>query len=140
MAHPDPEILLRLPTGLYRCRTPRFGALIGDGVQTGSRITLGAGTAIGRACHIYSHTVIGPTTVVPARSTVTPTDRPTQHAHPRREMTNGAEPSPSRARARLPRRQAPSTWRIQYIWGNTANVGVPDVVGQLASGINDASP
>ncbi|MFF8778741.1 hypothetical protein ACF07W_15905 [Streptomyces sp. NPDC015140] len=40
IARADREILPRLPTGLYRCRTPRFGALIGDGVQTGSRITL----------------------------------------------------------------------------------------------------
>ncbi|XVV39208.1 transferase [Streptomyces sp. CA-100214] len=84
MARPDRDTLLRLPTGLYRCRTPRFGALIGDGVQTGSRITLGAGTAVGRACLIHSHTVIGPTTVIPAHHTVAPTDRPTHHAHPRR--------------------------------------------------------
>ncbi|MEU9646350.1 hypothetical protein [Streptomyces sp. NPDC048188] len=84
MAHPDREILLRLLTGLHRCRTPRFGAPIGDGVQTGSRITLGAGTAFGWACPIYSHTVIGPTTVVPAP----------QHRHPHRPADPARTPPP----------------------------------------------
>ncbi|MEV5517227.1 hypothetical protein AB0L50_30685 [Streptomyces flaveolus] len=45
MTRPNRDTILRLPDGLYRCRTPRFGALIGDRVQTGSRITLGPGTA-----------------------------------------------------------------------------------------------
>ncbi|MEV5665531.1 LbetaH domain-containing protein [Streptomyces flaveolus] len=45
MTRPNRDTILRLPDSLYRCRTPRFGALIGDRVQTGSRITLGPGTA-----------------------------------------------------------------------------------------------
>ncbi|WP_063738122.1 MULTISPECIES: transferase [unclassified Streptomyces] len=84
MTRPGRDTFLRLPDGIYPCRTPRFGALIGDRVQTGSRFTLGPGTAIGRACHIHSHTVIGPTTVIPDHHTITPTDRPTHHARPRR--------------------------------------------------------
>ncbi|MFC8878561.1 LbetaH domain-containing protein [Streptomyces ardesiacus] len=84
MTHPSRDTFLRLPDGICPCRTPRFGALIGDRVQTGSRITLGPGTAIGRGCLIHSHTAVSPTVVVPDHHTITPTDRPTHHTRIRR--------------------------------------------------------
>ncbi|CAL9327974.1 transferase [Streptomyces sp. enrichment culture] len=84
MTQPSREIFLRLTDGIYPYRTPRFGALIGDRVQTGSRITLGPGTAIGRGRLIHSHTAVGPTTIIPDHHTITPTDRPTHHARTRR--------------------------------------------------------
>ncbi|MFD5236087.1 LbetaH domain-containing protein [Streptomyces tendae] len=84
MTQPSRDTFLRLPDGIYPCRTPRFGALIGDRVQTGSRITLGPGTAIGRSCLIHSHTAVSPATVIPDHHTITPTDSPTHHAHTRR--------------------------------------------------------
>ncbi|MEU6401629.1 transferase [Streptomyces sp. NPDC046985] len=84
MTRPDRDAFLRLPDGLYRCRTPRFGALIGDRVQTGSRITLGPGAAVGRDCRIHSHTAIGPSSVISDRQVVAPADPTAHHAHQRR--------------------------------------------------------
>ncbi|MBT2395511.1 transferase [Streptomyces sp. ISL-100] len=54
MRAPDREVIVRVPDGLYRCGTTQFGALIGDGVQTGSVISLGPGVVIGRSCRISS--------------------------------------------------------------------------------------
>ncbi|AXI79962.1 LbetaH domain-containing protein [Peterkaempfera bronchialis] len=54
MSRPEREIVMRAPAGIYRCRTSQFGALIGDGVQTGNNISLGPGVAIGRNCRISS--------------------------------------------------------------------------------------
>ncbi|MBT2488097.1 transferase [Streptomyces sp. ISL-96] len=54
MRTPDREVIVRVPDGLYRCGTTQFGALIGDGVQTGNTISLGPGSAIGRRCRISS--------------------------------------------------------------------------------------
>ncbi|MGW6569686.1 transferase [Streptomyces sp. NPDC054975] len=54
MTKPDREVLMRVPDGLYRCGTPRFGGLIGDGTQTGHNIALGPGIAIGRHSRLDS--------------------------------------------------------------------------------------
>ncbi|MFH9425445.1 hypothetical protein [Streptomyces sp. NPDC017529] len=35
LRHPDREITFRVPDGLYRCGTPRFGGVLGDHCQTG---------------------------------------------------------------------------------------------------------
>ncbi|MFE1415561.1 hypothetical protein ACFW6F_32915 [Streptomyces sp. NPDC058746] len=48
MRTPDREVIIRTGTGIYRCGTPQFGALIGDGTQTGNSISLGPGGAIGQ--------------------------------------------------------------------------------------------
>ncbi|MFJ8546666.1 transferase [Streptomyces sp. NPDC093586] len=92
MTQPDRETVLRLPDGLYRCGTPRFGALIGDHTQTGMNITIGPGTAIGRHCQINSHTAIGPTHVIPDHHILSPTEPPAHRARPRRETRT---PGPS---------------------------------------------
>ncbi|MGC3001737.1 transferase [Streptomyces sp. G35A] len=83
MTRPDRDIVLRLPDGLYRCGTPRFGALIGDHTQTGTNITIGPGTAIGRHCQINSHTAIGPTHVIPDHHILSPATPPAHHGRPR---------------------------------------------------------
>ncbi|MGW7429928.1 transferase [Streptomyces sp. NPDC054861] len=70
MRKPDREVILRVPSGLYRCGTSRFSALIGDGVQTGADITLAPGTAIGPGTHIGSGVTLPPARVLPARSLV----------------------------------------------------------------------
>ncbi|RVU15552.1 transferase [Streptomyces antnestii] len=70
MRHPDREVILRLPDGLYRCGTPQFGALIGDHVQTGNNISLGPGVALGRGCKLNSGVTLGPARVVPANNIV----------------------------------------------------------------------
>lgn len=54
MTKPDREVIMRGPDGLYRCGTPRFGGLIGDGTQTGHNIGLGPGIAIGRHSRVDS--------------------------------------------------------------------------------------
>ncbi|MFI1962892.1 transferase [Streptomyces pathocidini] len=69
LRHPEDEVFLRTADGLYRCGTPRFGALIGDGVQTGNNISLGPGVAIGRGCRITSGVTLA-ARAVPAHSTV----------------------------------------------------------------------
>ncbi|MFI7345304.1 hypothetical protein ACIBSR_03400 [Streptomyces sp. NPDC049936] len=79
-----PQILTHDLDQRDRGTPPRFGAVIGDDVHTGSRVTLGAGTAIGRACLIHSHAVIGPTTVIPAHWTIAPDDPPSHRVYPRR--------------------------------------------------------
>ncbi|MFE9398277.1 transferase [Streptomyces flavidovirens] len=49
MRVPRKEIVMRAPDGeRYECLVSQFGALLGDGVQTGSQITLGPGVAVGR--------------------------------------------------------------------------------------------
>jgi UDP-3-O-[3-hydroxymyristoyl] glucosamine N-acyltransferase len=85
MTRPDRDTILRLPDGLYRCRTPRFGALIGDHTQTGMNIAIGPGVAIGRNCQINSHTTIGPTHVIPDHHIVRPAAGLNHHSRPRRE-------------------------------------------------------
>ncbi|MBD0746017.1 transferase [Streptomyces sp. CBMA152] len=69
MRHPDREVVMRGEHGLYRCGTPRFGALIGDGTQTGHNIALGPGTAIGRASRIDSGVTLT-ARIVPAHSVI----------------------------------------------------------------------
>lgn len=54
MSAPEREIMFRVQDSVYRCGTPRFGALIGDRVQTGNSISLGPGLAIGRDSRIAS--------------------------------------------------------------------------------------
>ncbi|UUU45013.1 transferase [Streptomyces sp. NBC_00162] len=54
MRAPDREVIIRTHDGIYRCGTPQFGALIGDGTQTGNSISLGPGVAIGRHVRINS--------------------------------------------------------------------------------------
>lgn len=54
MSEPEKEIIVRVPDGLYRCGTTRFGAVIGDRCQTGNTISLGPGLLIGRDCRIAS--------------------------------------------------------------------------------------
>ncbi|GGP90030.1 transferase [Streptomyces roseolilacinus] len=70
MSNPEREIVLRTPDGLYRCGTPRFGALIGDRVQTGNSISLGPGLALGRDCRIASGVTLAARTI-PDHSVVT---------------------------------------------------------------------
>ncbi|MDQ0941549.1 hypothetical protein [Streptomyces sp. V1I1] len=55
--------------GLYRCGTPRFGGLIGDGTQTGHNIGLGPGIAIGRSSRIDSGATLT-ARIVPAQSAI----------------------------------------------------------------------
>ncbi|MEV0116882.1 hypothetical protein AB0H77_27180 [Streptomyces sp. NPDC050844] len=66
MRRPDREVILRLPDGLYRCRTAQFGALIGDNVQSGNNFSLGPGAVLGRGCQINSGVTLGPARVIPA--------------------------------------------------------------------------
>ncbi|KOT87235.1 transferase [Streptomyces sp. NRRL F-5755] len=55
LRHPDREIIFRVPDGLYRYGTPRFGGILGDRCQTGNNISLGPGIiAIGPRCRIAS--------------------------------------------------------------------------------------
>ncbi|MFD6534936.1 LbetaH domain-containing protein [Streptomyces goshikiensis] len=54
MRSPDREVIIRTDAGIYRTGTPQFGAVIGDGTQTGSNISLGPGVAIGRHSQINS--------------------------------------------------------------------------------------
>ncbi|MGV9254570.1 transferase [Streptomyces sp. NPDC003697] len=75
------EVILRLPDGHYRCRTARFGAVIGDHTQTGINITIGLGAAVGRHCQINSHAAIGPIHVIPTHHLITPPPNP-PHACP----------------------------------------------------------
>lgn len=69
MRHPDREVLMRHPDGLYRCGTARFGAVIGDRVQTGNNISLGPGAAIGGGSRIDSGVTLA-ARVVPRDSVV----------------------------------------------------------------------
>jgi UDP-3-O-[3-hydroxymyristoyl] glucosamine N-acyltransferase len=69
MRRPEREIILRGPDGLYRCETPRFGAVIGDRVQTGNNISLGPGVAIGPDTRITSGVTLAGR-IVPPRSVI----------------------------------------------------------------------
>jgi UDP-N-acetylglucosamine diphosphorylase / glucose-1-phosphate thymidylyltransferase / UDP-N-acetylgalactosamine diphosphorylase / glucosamine-1-phosphate N-acetyltransferase / galactosamine-1-phosphate N-acetyltransferase len=93
MTHLDHDVVLRLPDGLYRCRTPRFGAVIGDHTQTGTTITIGPGAAVGRHGQINSHTAIGPTRVIPAHHLITPATSPAHHARLRKRAHRLSEPT-----------------------------------------------
>ncbi|MFF9557155.1 transferase [Streptomyces albus] len=70
LSRPEREIRFRVPGGIYRCGTPRFGVLLGDGVQTGNNISLGPGLAVGRDCRIASGVTLAGRTL-PERSIVT---------------------------------------------------------------------
>jgi UDP-3-O-[3-hydroxymyristoyl] glucosamine N-acyltransferase len=70
LSTPEREIRFRAPGGIYRCGTPRFGALLGDGVQTGNNISLGPGLALGRYARIASGVTLAGRTL-PERSIVT---------------------------------------------------------------------
>lgn len=71
MRVPIKEIVLHGPVDEppYHCTTSQFGGLIGDGVQTGSMITLGPGIAVGRHAVIAASVCMG-STIVPAASVV----------------------------------------------------------------------
>ncbi|MEU1075189.1 MULTISPECIES: transferase [unclassified Streptomyces] len=69
MRRPDREVVMRADWGLYRCGTTRFGALIGDGTQTGNNISLGPGVAVGRDCRIGSGVTLA-ARIVPERHAV----------------------------------------------------------------------
>ena len=69
MRRPDREVIMRADWGLYRCRTTQFGAVIGDGTQTGNNISLGPGVAVGRNCRIDSGVTLA-ARVVPECSVV----------------------------------------------------------------------
>ncbi|WP_406512989.1 transferase [Streptomyces sp. NBC_00161] len=70
MRKPDREVIIRTMTGLYRCGTTQFGAVIGDDTQTGNNISIGPGAAIGRRCQITSGVSLAIRTV-PEDCTVT---------------------------------------------------------------------
>ncbi|MEN2423033.1 transferase [Streptomyces rimosus] len=70
LRHPHREIIFRVPDGLYRCGTPRFGGILGDGCQTGNNISLGPGIAIGPRCRIASGVTLAGRAVT-ADSTIT---------------------------------------------------------------------
>ncbi|KWT61855.1 transferase [Streptomyces albus subsp. albus] len=70
LRHPDREIIFRVPDGLYRCGTARFGGILGDGCQTGNSISLGPGIAIGPRCRIASGVTLAGRTI-PADSIIT---------------------------------------------------------------------
>ncbi|MFJ4781314.1 transferase [Streptomyces sp. NPDC088762] len=70
MRTPDREVILRTETGLYRCGTTRFGAVIGDDTQTGNTISLGPGVAIGRHTRLNSGVTLAARTL-PADSVAT---------------------------------------------------------------------
>ncbi|MFD3762742.1 transferase [Streptomyces sp. NPDC058622] len=63
MRKPDREVIIRTTTGLYRCGTTQFGAVIGDDTQTGNNISIGPGVAIGRRCQITSGVTLAIRTV-----------------------------------------------------------------------------
>ncbi|MFD7258370.1 transferase [Streptomyces sp. NPDC059874] len=83
MRRPDREVITRTPHGIYRCGTTRFGALIGDHVQTGNTLSLGPGTAIGRRTLIHSGVTLA-ARAVPADSVVTTPHTSEATVHPRR--------------------------------------------------------
>ncbi|MFD3720034.1 hypothetical protein [Streptomyces sp. NPDC058674] len=60
----------RTPDGIYRCGTTRFGALIGDGVQTGNTVSLNPGVAIGPRTRIHSGVTLT-TRTIPADAVAT---------------------------------------------------------------------
>ncbi|MEU8943390.1 transferase [Streptomyces goshikiensis] len=70
MRTPDREVIIRTMTGLYRCGTTQFGAVIGDDTQTGNNISIGPGVTIGRRCQITSGVTLAIRTV-PKDCTVT---------------------------------------------------------------------
>ncbi|MEU7065354.1 hypothetical protein [Streptomyces sp. NPDC046161] len=70
MREPDREAIMRTASGLYRSGTTRFGAVIGDGTQTGNNISIGPGVAIGRRCRIAGGMTVAIRTV-PDGCTVT---------------------------------------------------------------------
>jgi UDP-3-O-[3-hydroxymyristoyl] glucosamine N-acyltransferase len=69
MRHPDREVLMRHPDGLYRCHTTQFGALIGNHVQSGNNISLGPGIALGEGCRIDSGITLA-ARIIPAHHTL----------------------------------------------------------------------
>ncbi|MFK8908213.1 transferase [Streptomyces sp. YS-3] len=83
MRRPDREVIMRTAWGLYRCRTTRFGALIGDGTQTGNNISLGPGIAVGRDCRIGSGVTLA-ARIVPERHAVSAPHIAETHIHRRR--------------------------------------------------------
>ncbi|MFE9552883.1 DapH/DapD/GlmU-related protein [Streptomyces sp. NPDC006692] len=86
MRTPAREVLLRIPVGIYRCRTAQFGALIGDHVQTGNGIAIGPGVAIGRHCRLNSGLTVPPTRVLPPHSIVSSTEVHEIHVRPQRRI------------------------------------------------------
>ncbi|MEV0123142.1 transferase [Streptomyces sp. NPDC050703] len=71
MRSPDREVFTRTPGGLVRLRTPRFGALIGDRVQSGARITLNPGCVIGRGTLLGTDVTVPPARMIPSGMRVT---------------------------------------------------------------------
>lgn len=89
MRSPDREVIIRTDTGIYRCGTPQFGAVIGDGTQTGSNISLGPGVAIGRHTQINSGVTLA-IRAVPEHSAITAPHTAQAHVHPRRTHSSPA--------------------------------------------------
>ncbi|MFI0257863.1 transferase [Streptomyces sp. NPDC017056] len=96
LRHPDREITFRVPDGLYRCGTPRFGGILGDHCQTGNNISLGPGIAIGPHCRIASGVTLAGRTI-PANSILTAphtTDAAVRRARPAPSARQRPHPSP----------------------------------------------
>ncbi|MFI6645933.1 transferase [Streptomyces sp. NPDC050504] len=83
MRAPSREVFLRTERGLYHTGSVRFGALIGDHVQTGAHIVLGPGAAIGRRTRITSGVVLAARTI-PADSILTSPGATDTHVRPNR--------------------------------------------------------
>ncbi|MFC9293945.1 transferase [Streptomyces sp. NPDC057011] len=85
MHTPDREVLGPTETGLYRCGTPQFGAVIGDDTQTGNTISLGPGVAVGRHTRINSGATLAARTV-PTDAVVTAPHTAETRIHSRRQQ------------------------------------------------------
>ncbi|MFD9428482.1 MULTISPECIES: transferase [unclassified Streptomyces] len=93
MASPQREIVMRTEAGAaYRCGTTQFGAVIGDGTQTGNMISLGPGVVVGRDSQINSGVTLA-IRAVPARSVISaPHTAQTQVRSQRPAATAGTRP------------------------------------------------
>ncbi|KOU67558.1 transferase [Streptomyces sp. WM4235] len=91
MRFPDREVIIRTGAGIYRTGTPQFGALIGDGTQTGNNISLGPGVAVGRHTQINSGVTLA-IRDIPAFSAVTAPHIASTRVHSRRARS----PKPAR--------------------------------------------
>lgn len=101
MRHPDKEITVRLPSGeTFGCRTPKFGAVLGDGSRCAAGAVVGPGALIGPGALVYSGVHLSGTTV-PARAVVRPMHAPGDIA------VAALEPRPAYTPVREPRRETP---------------------------------
>ncbi|MFD5425494.1 transferase [Streptomyces sp. NPDC127084] len=91
MRTPDREVILRTRLGIYRTGTPQFGAVIGDGTQTGTNISLGPGVAIGRHSQINTGVTLA-LRAIPEHSIVTAPHTAEAHVHSRRSRRSSEAP------------------------------------------------